>query len=339
MYFRTFKYLFKPWNLLHICFWIRESVIHRNFLFFLTTNSSIYLSGMLNERKSDIYNLLPTKLIPNTEIVGLSIPNNKIKYPNLKFPLILKPNIGFAGNGVLLINSKNEFKEIVSSLQKVEYLAQEYINSKKEYSILAYNNERLSGYNFSIVEKLLPSVIGDGVSTLRELIYRNKSNLRINHICQRFSNELDTIPQLGHLIEIDYVGAVSKGAIVKLLDVNVDKYEIADQLTSILRNANIDVARIDVKADSLSSLLNNEYRILEINGSKSEPLEIYCSELTILKRIGILSMHWKKMGAISKSKSASYFTVNNGISISSKQFFKNLNETLSIISTLKISTY
>ena len=49
---------------------------------------------------------------------------------------------------------------------------------------------------------------------------------------------------------------------------------------------------MDFKADSLEGYKEGKFGILEINGTKSEPLHIYDPQYNFFKRVKILKHHW-----------------------------------------------
>ena len=64
------------------------------------------------------------------------------------------------------------------------------------------------------------------------------------------------------------------------------------------RKEEIYFCRLDIKADSLDEVRNGNFKIIEINGAKSEPLHIYDSEYGFWNRIRAVRKHWKLMANI-----------------------------------------
>ncbi|MEI6238447.1 MAG: cyanophycin synthetase [bacterium] len=85
---------------------------------------------------------------------------------SLNFPLIVKPNSRSQGNGVTKVNGKEEFDQAIKyAFEKDQIvLVQRYV-SGKDYRIVVLGDKVISAY-----ERIPLSVIGDGVSNIKELI-------------------------------------------------------------------------------------------------------------------------------------------------------------------------
>src|SRR6187399_1154343 len=130
------------------------------------------------ESKKEIYALIPFEYYPSTlffkacsslhDILAL------IKQRNLKYPLIGKPDIGMKGMMVKKIENEKELSFYAEN-SKVDLLIQEYVPFKNEIGIFYYrypNEEK--GHISGIVKKEFLAVRGDGVSTVEQLLLKNK---------------------------------------------------------------------------------------------------------------------------------------------------------------------
>src|SRR5213593_856521 len=85
-------------------------------------------------------------------------------------PFILKPDVGQRGNGVRLIKS---WPDALDYLREVEgpVLLQRYASGPSEVGVFYFRLPgEARGRIFSITEKLFPKIVGDGVSTIEQLI-------------------------------------------------------------------------------------------------------------------------------------------------------------------------
>ncbi len=85
-------------------------------------------------------------------------------------PFILKPDFGQRGNGVKLIRS---MREALAYLEQVTapVIVQRYAPGPNEAGIFYYRFPNESrGRIFAITDKIFPSITGDGVQTIAELI-------------------------------------------------------------------------------------------------------------------------------------------------------------------------
>ena len=304
----------------HHFYW--QSLLHyflysarfRSFTFFSACDPAIELGGMLDENKSDIYKLLPSQYVPKT--INLKPPDldlNEIQAQGMQFPLIVKPNIGFRGYKVALVDNS---KELQSYLQQQdphrEWLIQEYLDHKREYSLLFYRFPDGSRHGISsLIEKIYPFVTGDGKATLGTLVdnYEN-AFLDRQELMRRLHDRLDVIPAAGEKIQLDTIGNYSRGSKFFSLMEHINDDLIAATLSHFKEVKNMDFFRMDFKADDLEAYKAGRFGILEINGTKSEPLHIYDRRYGFWQRSKILIDHWKIIAGI----------VRNRRSISNYQF-------------------
>ena len=270
----------------------------RSMTFFSACNPAIDLGGMLYDRKTDIYNLLPDHILPATTIItSRAASESFLEKNNLEFPFIVKPNVGLKGFKVYKISNEEELNSFFdeNDVNEREWLLQEYVGFKREFSVLFYRypKEQKNGIS-SFIEKSYPSVIGDGKKTLKTLIeqYNNPFLLK-DDVYRRFTSELNTIPDKGSTIILDFIGNYSRGAKFHSLMDHVSD-EMASMLSSIFQKAEgLNFFRIDLKSDSVEEFLKGKFKILEINGMKSEPLHIYDADSSFMTNSRIIRDHWR----------------------------------------------
>lgn len=278
--------------------WLSNGTKFGSLTYFSVCNPAIDMGGMLDDRKTDVYELLPKHIVPATTIITSTASAKLfIKNNNLDFPLIVKPNIGLKGFKVYKLDNNDEltafFKE--NDVQEREWLLQEYVAYKKEYSVLFYRYPNGGRYGVtSFIEKSYPHVIGDGQSTLEALIKKYNNYFIVKEdIYKRFEGELDSIPEKGVKVVLDYIGNYSRGA-----KFHSKMDYVSDEMTSMLHSFfqkvdGLNFFRIDLKANSVNDFLKGDFKILEINGMKSEPLHIYDKETTFLENYKTIKDHWK----------------------------------------------
>jgi len=279
----------------------------RSMTFFSACNPAIDLGGMLYDRKTDIYDLLPQHIVPATTIITSRAASNAfIEKNNLQFPLIVKPNVGLKGFKVYKIGDENEldsfFKE--NDVNEREWLLQEYIDYKKEFSVLFYRYPQIQKFGVSsFIEKTYPHVIGDGKLTLKKLIdnYNNPFLLR-DKVFKRLSDELDSVPEQGDKIILDFIGNYSRGAkFHSKMDFVSD--EMSAMLSSLFQKADgLNFFRIDLKSNSVEEFLEGKFKVLEINGMKSEPLHIYDENSSFVGNSRIIKEHWNIIEQITREQ-------------------------------------
>ena len=167
--------------------------------FFSATNPALKYGGMFDDKKSDVYKLIPDKYLPKM-ILADHHKNavDLLQNSELKFPLVIKPDIGFKGFLVLKINDHEQLAEALPKYEDKAILIQEFIQYEREYSILIYRYP-ISGKVgvSSFIEKTFPIVIGDGKRTLEELIDAKENPfLKKNWIKKMNADSLSTVLKL-----------------------------------------------------------------------------------------------------------------------------------------------
>ncbi|WP_456462531.1 D-alanine--D-alanine ligase [Lutibacter sp.] len=277
------------------------AVKSRSFGFFSAVNPAIEGSGNGLESKYDTVLLVPKKYSPKTIFIekGTKIASIllKISSQNIVFPLIIKPDVGFRGLLVKKINSEKELSQYIQKYNSINLIVQEFINLKKECGIFYYRipGEK-EGTITSITLKKYLTVLGDGKSTLLELIRNNKrAKIYIELISELNKDKLQTVPFKNEEIILTVIGNHSKGT--QFINGN---HLITPKLTTILDKLNKNIkgwyyGRVDIKYNNFDELLEGEnFKIIEINGIISEPTHIYDpSKGTYFSALKTIKNHWK----------------------------------------------
>src|SRR5207245_7251700 len=106
----------------------------------------------------------------------------------MDFPFILKPDVGQRGVGVKLIRSPHQAEAYLRQTS-APLIVQHYAPGPLEAGIFYYRFPRESnGHIFAITEKLFPVLVGDGKSSLTELVWRDpRTRLVADKYLPRFS--------------------------------------------------------------------------------------------------------------------------------------------------------
>ncbi len=267
----------------------------RELTFFSAANPNIYLGGLLDERKSDIYDLVPRSYVPKTVVVQASSIEIAHIESEFEYPVILKPNIGYKGYMVKKIDDSEQLSDALQDYGDREILIQEFLKEEREYSVMYYciDNNGRHGIT-SLVEKHLPVLTGNGKDSLEKLIasatnpFLNKSWLQ-----KKYRSQKDEIPDKGSRIVIDHIGNYSRGAKFENLNDQIDERLLKAVHNFLLPVQGFNFCRLDVKASDIHELKSGRFKLLEINGAKSEPLHIYDPEMKWWEVIRDIRSHWR----------------------------------------------
>src|SRR5262249_40126806 len=129
------------------------------------------------------------------------------------FPVVLKPDQGQRGSGVVVVKSQDELNDYLRGAA-VDTIIQEYAPGT-EFGVFYY---RLPGEDrgkiFSITEKRFPVVVGDGESTLEQLILRDERAVCMARFyLHRHRDRLWEAPAAGERVQLVELGTHCRGAI------------------------------------------------------------------------------------------------------------------------------
>ena len=195
---------------------------------------------------------------------------------DLTFPVVIKPDVGQRGNGVFIPHNENELKNALETIKR-NTIIQEYA-AGSEFGVFYYRypgNSR--GQIFSITDKRLISLTGDGTHTLEELILLDKRAICLApYHLEQHGDERYEIPDEGEKIQLVEVGTHARGALF-LDGSHLKTPELLDVLDHISREAGgYFFGRFDIRVPSEDHLKRGEdISIIEINGVTSEATSIY----------------------------------------------------------------
>ncbi|MGB3384669.1 MAG: D-alanine--D-alanine ligase [Marinomonas sp.] len=266
----------------------------------LVVNPTIFLSGMVGESKHDILTLAGpiakpwispfVSLIKTSALLTEQNTNaqHTLAAANLSFPVVAKPDLGCRGVGVKLIKNAQQLQDYIASYpQDARYLLQEKAPYEAEAGVFYVRHPNESkGKIISITLKYTPSVLGDGVRTLKALIEHNPRAGQLSHLYfPRHEDKLDWVLPEGQEFQLAFAGSHSRGSIFR----DGNQY-ISEALTQKLDQILADVdgyyyGRLDIKFRDINRFMAGEdFTILELNGASSEAAHIW-DRKTPLKEI------------------------------------------------------
>jgi hypothetical protein len=315
----------------------------KSLTFFTAANPALIFSGNGAESKYDTLKLIPKKYRPTSIYVKKNATEtyviNKIKKLNLKYPLIIKPDIGFKGLLVKQVINENDLKNYLKNNNCINLIIQEFINYKNECGIFYHRlPTSKNGKITSITLKTFPFVTGNGNLNLKELIENDERAINYIDLYENLKLDYNIILKKGEIKVLNVLGNHCKGAEFKN-----GNYLISKKLESVFDDIFKDIpnfyyGRLDIKYESFEHLLNKEcFKIIEINGIISEPTHIYdASKTSYFAALKEIRKHWKIMYDISISNH-----LNNQIQFNSPTDFLeslwNLRKYIHLIKSKKLS--
>lgn len=228
-------------------------------------------SGEIADDKYATYEVLKSQNVPVIEHTMLFNPATRTQYiPKegiwntvvAEFSkygkVVVKSNNGYMGKEVELCHS---LRETEIAIQKLFYQKEGSVSICPYYDIKTeYRSFYLNGEVLLIYGKTKPFVVGDGKSTLEELI--GALNLPDKKVIQDNLSKLDmnVVPKQGEKVDISWKYNLSGGAIPKVLDKG-DLYQKIESLVIKAGKAmNMNFATIDV-----IQTVDDELYVMEVN--------------------------------------------------------------------------
>ncbi len=301
------RYEYWPWWLFYLPmlpYYIYQAARTGSLTYPTSVNPSIYGGGFYGEKKTDILQHLSPEYLPATFLVkkGSTFPqiSSLISENGVKFPFIVKPNVGERGTDVEKITSEEQLRNYVERI-KEDYLIQEFVDYPIELAVL-YSRlpSKTTGEVSSITVKEFLSVIGDGITTIEQLVLKNpRAIFQLNVLRKRMGSELQTVLPKNELRLLEPIGNHCRGT--KFLNGNhlitTEINAVFDKISAVYPN--FFYGRYDIKVTSLQNFqLGKGIKIMELNGISADPGHVYDPEYKLINAYKDLSWHWKRLADI-----------------------------------------
>jgi len=325
-------------NIPVVGFWLFFAIRSRALFFFSAVNPVIETGGVLGESKINILNRLPKATIPKTiyikkGTIDVELILEQMKFNDLFFPIIAKPDIGERGFLVERISNNSELT-IYLQLIKVDFIIQEFIDFQEEISVMYHRiPDKQNGKITSVCVKKNLAVVGNGHSTVEELMQEySRARIQLSRFRKNNASILKTIPKRGALLELEPIGNHNRGTTFlngnHLIDKNLE--DVFDEIAVGIEG--IYYGRFDLKCKSMELLKEGRgFKILEFNGVASEPAHIYDPEYSTLQGYKDIYDHWKIIYKISEIQR------EKGIeSMTTKEAYNSVSDYLKYMRSAKV---
>jgi pimeloyl-ACP methyl ester carboxylesterase/membrane protein DedA with SNARE-associated domain len=276
---------------------------HRSLTLFTATNPGMYASGFIGESKAEILRQLARAdgyiakhvLIEDASFEArVARARRFMSELRLAFPLVLKPDAGQRGEGVAIIRSQAQLEDYLRRAER-PVIAQEYVPGY-EFGVFYYRYpQQEHGDLYAITDKRFPTVIGDGKSTLEELILKDERAVCMAAFyLDKHKARLFETPAAGERVQLVELGTHCRGAMF---------LDGAEMKTSALREA-IDAiskkfegfyfGRYDIRTASLEDFKRGQnFKVVELNGVTSEATSIYDPSNSLWQAYRVLMQQWR----------------------------------------------
>jgi RimK-like ATP-grasp domain len=285
-----------------MCYVLGLAARHRSLTVFTAANPAIPAGGFIGESKIDILrglgpaSVARSLFVEGTLPAALKIERAEAFVASLErqLPIVVKPDQGQRGAGVIVARTREVLHGRLAHTG-VDTIVQEYIPGLEFGVFYVRRPGEPRGRILSITEKRLPSVLGDGCSTLEALILKDPDTIGMARVhLRQHADRLNEVPRLAQLVSLGDCGSHCRGARF---------FDASALLTPALERAIDDIAarfqgfcfgRFDLRVPSRDALMRGEYiTILELNGVTSEVTHIYDPGVSLIEAYQALCGQWR----------------------------------------------
>jgi len=303
-----------------VLYWLLLSLRYRSFGLPMVVNPNITLGGMVGESKHAIFcqagevlwdYILPYVTLRLSGDVSAQVNEalEKAERAGFGFPLVIKPDLGCRGRGVALLENEQQLRNYLQTQHPGQlFLLQELAPYSAEAGVFYIRRpDAQNGKIVSLAFKYRPTVIGDGISTLQQLIESHPRSSKLAGIhCAKNRDRLHNVPAPGEEVALEFAGSHCRGSIFRNGDSFVTK-SLERKLDHLLKDLpGFHYGRLDIKFKDIHQLQAGEdFVILEINGASSEQAHIWDSRTSLWHAMSVLFKQYRDlfaMGAIMRQQ-------------------------------------
>ena len=197
----------------------------------------------------------------------------------LALPVVAKPDLGCRGAGVRLIKTEAELRTYIETFPNgARLILQRLADFEGEAGVFYVRRPgEMKGRVVSLTLKYFPRVIGDGQSTLRQLIMADRRAGQVPHLyLGRHAARLDKIVPVGEAVRLTFSGSHCRGAIFRdgTHLVTPQMVETFDRIAQSMPDFHF--GRFDVRFPDFARLqAGQDFTIVEVNGAGAEMTHVW----------------------------------------------------------------
>ena len=276
-------------------------------------NPGIPDGGTVGESKFDILSKLPVDCVIPSVLIAPGILSDRVALVQghlesaaWRFPVVLKPDVGQRGAGVKLARN---IADVAAYLSRVidSVVIQPYHSGPFEAGVFYYRRPGCpTGRILSITDKHFPVIVGDGISTVEELIWAHpRYRLQANTFLARHADALERVPASGERLPLGIAGNHCQGTLfldgrhlmTPALEKSVD--DIARTFHGFF------IGRFDIRYSDVERFkTGTDLAIVELNGATAESTNIYDPHTTLFDAYRQLFRQWSIVFSIGAANRA-----------------------------------
>ncbi|MDD2705656.1 MAG: D-alanine--D-alanine ligase [Acidocella sp.] len=304
-----------------MAFWIFKSIRYGSITLPALANPRIDAGGICGESKNAILDLAGpvarpwiadfAALVTSGHCDGndLALARTAMTGAGLTFPIVAKPDMSCNGVGVRVVNNEAELTAYLTAFPRATALQlQALVTYEGEAGIFYIRHPGAAkGRITSVTLKYPPTVTGDGMSNVRELIAADERLNAVAHVLlPRLGERASRVPAAGENVRLVFVGNHCRGSTFKD-GLNIVTPTLTARIDEIMRDMpDVYFSRIDLRYESLEALSEGRnFKVIEFNGSGSEATHIWDPQMTLGRAYATQFFHYGesfRIGAVMRAK-------------------------------------
>jgi membrane protein DedA with SNARE-associated domain len=292
------------------------AIRHKGFGAISTANPGITDGGIVGESKYEILRRLPIEWAVPSLLVRPGVVEARARELEEEmarrawfYPVVLKPDVGQRGVGVRLILSPDDARAYLAK-EAGAVLAQPYHEGPYEAGIFYYRKPSWAhGLILSITDKRFPVLVGDGISTVEDLIWEHpRYRMQAKRFLARHGSIRTRVLGRGESLVLARAGNHAQGTmfldgshlITPALEARIDAISRA--------YPGFFIGRFDVRyRDPEAFSAGRDLAIVELNGATAEATDIYDPSRSLWSAYRMLFRQWNlvfEIGAANRARGA-----------------------------------
>lgn len=226
----------------------------------------------------------------------------------LALPVVAKPDLGCRGAGVRLIKNEAELRLYIETFPVGARLILQRLADFEGEAGVFYVREpgEARGRLVSLTLKYFPRVVGDGQSTLRQLIMADRRAGQVPHLyLPRHAARLDNVVPAGESVRLTFSGSHCRGAIFRdgTHLITPQMQETFDQIARSMPDFHF--GRFDVRFPDFARLqAGQDFTIVEVNGAGAEMTHVWDRKMELRAAWACLMRQYRLLWQIGASNRA-----------------------------------
>ncbi|MCA9740782.1 alpha/beta fold hydrolase [candidate division KSB1 bacterium] len=292
------------------------AVRFRSLSLFTLANPGMPEGGFIGESKHDILTSLSDspQFVARHSLLDADLPMAEkrtlvrqfMEMHNLDFPIVLKPDVGQRGSGVMIVRSQMQLDQVLAQARH-NLIVQEYVAGEEFGVFYVRKPDQAFGVIFSITEKRFPAVVGDGERNTEELILADDRAVCMAPLyLKRHEASLYDVPAAGERIQLVELGTHSRGALF-LDGMHIHTDALSKRIDALSQQFDgFFFGRFDIRTTSVADFQRGEnFKIVELNGVTSEATHIYDPKNSVWSAYRTLMQQWRlafEIGAANRAR-------------------------------------